>query len=75
MTDFDCTTRDELKEATVHIFDGIDKETLTSVFCSWVINHEEEYDHKQKKIKNITSEFSEKTAKHKCIDLATIAVI
>jgi hypothetical protein len=39
-----------------------------------VINHEEEYDHKQKKIKNITLEFSEKTAKHECIDLLIIAV-
>jgi hypothetical protein len=49
LTDYDCTTRDELKQAIIEIFNGIADDVLVSVFASWmtrlrwVIEHHGEY--------------------------------
>jgi hypothetical protein len=49
LTDSDCTTRDELKQAIIGMLNGIAHDVLVSVFASWmtrlrwVIEHQEEY--------------------------------
>jgi hypothetical protein len=50
--DYDCTTRDELKQAIIETSNGIAEDVLASVFTSWmtrirwVIEHYGEYDRK-----------------------------
>jgi hypothetical protein len=52
LTNFNCETRDNLKDAIVEIFNGIEKETLVAVFAGWmrrlkwVIKHGGAYYHK-----------------------------
>jgi hypothetical protein len=52
LTNFNCETRDILKDAIIEIFNGIEKETFVAVFAGWmkqlkwVIEHEGAYYHK-----------------------------
>jgi histone-lysine N-methyltransferase SETMAR len=51
LMEFDCVSRDALKDAITQIFDAIDKEVPLSMFTSWikrlkwVIQHQGEYYH------------------------------